>query len=290
MKVKKTLLIVILFLFYFFFVVYDFQKVVLGFFSSSIIYSLFILSPKALETIWPCFDFVHGRIMKWDLFPMFYATKPLKCILFVFVVLFSALRRKVRKDKKNQKPTAAIQAFSVREPRSASTYEDIVAVRPEHEAVCEPPYFNREILKSLCTFWCHFYMIGVFFFSFKLWDIDWNWVCDWIQIIYFVNVKFLSVVLVRLVQARLSAPCWTFTCKWKRLDLIFHDTEPAAPPVRPSGSWLCAFSRPATHPSPSHCHPNNTPKSCSASSALPLEGAPQSQTTQGKVVLILLKI
>lgn len=44
-------------------VVFDFQTVVCVYFSS-IIYSLFILSPKALETILHCFDFVDGRIMK----------------------------------------------------------------------------------------------------------------------------------------------------------------------------------------------------------------------------------
>lgn len=55
---------VIFFFFVVAIVVYDFQKVVLVFFFPLNIYSLFILSPKALETILYCFDFVHGRMMK----------------------------------------------------------------------------------------------------------------------------------------------------------------------------------------------------------------------------------
>lgn len=103
-----------------------------------------------------------------------------------FVVLVSVLFRKAKKTK-NKKPPP-IPAFLSQSHFLRAHYEGILAVRPEQEAVCEPPYFNREIFKSLCTFWCHFYMI-VFFSPFKLRDIDWNWLYDWIQITYFVNVK-----------------------------------------------------------------------------------------------------
>lgn len=60
-------------------------KEVVVFFLYYIVCCLFYL-PKHWK-LYYCFDFVHGGIMEEDLFQMFYSTKPLKCILFVFVLV-----------------------------------------------------------------------------------------------------------------------------------------------------------------------------------------------------------
>lgn len=125
-------------------------------------------------------------------------------------------------------------------------------------------------------------MIGVVFFLLQI-------VGHWLKLTLWLTsndllceCKVLPVVLVRLMQAWLSAPCQTLTCQWKRLDFIFHDTEPALPSVRLSGHWHCAFSRPATDPSSSHCHPANTPKSCLGLLCPSTRGSPAEQNYTGK--------
>lgn len=71
----------VIFFLFFVFVVYDLKKWLF-----SLLYSLFILSPKALETILLFLTLYMKELWNKILFPMFYATKPLKCVLFVFVV------------------------------------------------------------------------------------------------------------------------------------------------------------------------------------------------------------
>lgn len=126
---------------------------------------------------------------------------------------------------------------------------------------------------------------------------------DWIQIAHFMNVSFTSgsgqTEVGRQVSPCLCPPWLWFP--WRLEDgWLCINSEPrsrgchgvGALTVRLSLSvcQCCAFSRSATVWLMLYCHPADTPKSCSGLLCSSTRGRSAEQTTQGKVVLTLLRI
>lgn len=260
----------------------------------SLLYSLlFILSLKALETIllfWICTWKNYGL----RFISVVSATKPLKCILFVFVVLvLFQFYSKTTLSSQKCLHQAHYNGFKASHVWSGNLFMN----------------FQRDYVH----FSCHFYIIGILFFfplcftflKFGARNSRWKVILwfNWIQLAHLMNVSFTSG------SGQTDAGRRPHTMPPPSLTLVSMETGRwlTSHKLWAEGSWLpwrcdtdcafclyvcrcCAFSQSATVWLSLYCHPANTPKSCSGLLYSSTRGRSTEQTTQGRVVLILLRI